>query len=335
MDNYNEKVTVIIPVYNVEKYVRKCLDSVIKQTYENLDIIIVNDGSTDNSARILEEYAQKDKRIRVFHQKNKGLSSARNKGIFETRTELLTFVDSDDWLDERLIEVLYQDIKEYDADISATTFFYEYQDKTKCKGRDKDGKIKVYYRNEALNSIFFDEDLQSYAWAKLYKTKLFDNLEFPVGRIYEDYAFTYKLIARSEKFVKRNEPLYHYLQLHSSLSKTDSVKHNYHFLLGLFERYDFVLSHPDAILNHERYRNLVAKNMFFCLKKMIRLSRGNENKQEIQYVINKMDEFLKGNIRGVKISILLKLKTMIIFPRLYSKFLRLTKKKKKEKEKMF
>lgn len=335
MNKYKEKITVIIPAYNVEKYVGKCIESVLNQTYKNLDIIIVNDGSTDSTSEILEQYAHNDKRIRLFHQKNQGNSAARNFALSITDSDFITFVDSDDWIDEKLIETLYSDLKKYDADISSTTHYYAYPNEKKCKESEKDKSIKVYSRNEALNHIILDEEIKSYPWAKLYKTKLFDGLKFPVGRIYEDYAFIYKLVAKSQKVVKRNEPLYNYLQLHSSLSKTDNVKHNYHFLLGLFERHDFVVSHPEAILNHEEYNNFFSKEVFYYLKRIIRLSKGNESKNEIQHAVKRISEFLKGNTKGVDSSQLFKLKLMVLFPQLYSMILGIKKKEKKRSEKLF
>ena len=206
-----ELISVIVPVYKVEAYLNKCIDSIISQTYKNLEIILVDDGSPDNCPKICDEYAKKDKRIKVIHKKNGGLSDARNNGLRIATGKYIGFVDSDDYIDDGMYEYLYSLIKKYDADISTCGYRnfgeYEYDDLVPKEEMCID-KI------EALKKLSEDAIVKNYAWNKLYKKELFidNNIEYPVGVIMEDVATTYKLFELCNKIVIGNNIFYNYLR---------------------------------------------------------------------------------------------------------------------------
>ena len=202
-------ISVIIPVYNVERYLKQCLNSVIRQTYENLEIICVNDGSTDNSLAILKEYEQKDHRIVVISQENKGLSAARNTGLTHVTSDYVSFIDSDDYIDPRYIEVLYTKLHESNADFSlcdilpfGNNIYKNLQWIDWCRTRLKwSADIPINPNNLVVMS-----------WAKLFKMDVIrkHNLQFPEGLFNEDNYWHFLYCAYSKKYAIAHEKLYFY-----------------------------------------------------------------------------------------------------------------------------
>lgn len=210
----NNLISIVVPIYNVEKYIPECVDSIIAQTYENIEIILVNDGSTDNSGSVCEEYAKKDARIKVIHKKNGGLSDARNAGIKIAKGEYIGFVDSDDWIETDMYEKLIKACLENNADISICGLFRDYVDKSiKCPSPNN----KVYSSENALKALIEGEELHDHAWSKLYKRSFFDDVEYPKGKLYEDVRTTYKLFLKSDVVVSIEDCLYHYRQRSGSI----------------------------------------------------------------------------------------------------------------------
>ena len=208
-------ISVIIPVYKVEKYLEKCIESIIKQTYTNLQIILVDDGSPDNCGKICDEYAKKDSRIEVIHKINGGLSDARNVGINRANGRYIGFVDSDDYIKEDMYEKLINLIKEYNADVSICNLYDVIDGKEYV--RNKDNGIHEYSRIDILKEILLDKNIQSYAWNKLYKKELFDEIKYPIGKKYEDIGTTFYLFEKCNKIVVTSEPEYYYLKRSDSL----------------------------------------------------------------------------------------------------------------------
>ncbi len=207
----SELVTVIIPVYKVEKYLSKCVDSVLSQTYKNLEVFLVDDGSPDNCGKICDEYAKKDKRVKVIHKQNGGLSSARNAALDVCTGNYITFVDSDDWIETTYVEKLYETIKKYDCDISVC-FHNECDERGNVRAK-KPKQFDDFYDKENVYTTFFGKkQLIDSAWGKLYKKDIFKKIRYPQGLHYED---TY-LIVDVCKEVKKgiavaDEGLYNYL----------------------------------------------------------------------------------------------------------------------------
>lgn len=211
----NDLISIIIPVYKVEKYLEKCIESVLKQTYTNLQIILVDDGSPDNCGKICDEYAKKDSRIEVIHKANGGLSDVRNVGISKAKGRYIGFVDSDDYIKEDMYEILLNLIKKYDADVSICNL-YDVIDGNECI-RNKENGIREYSRLDILKEVLLDKNIQSYAWNKLYEKELFDEIKYPIGKKYEDIGTTFYVFEKCNKIVVTSEPEYYYLKRSDSL----------------------------------------------------------------------------------------------------------------------
>lgn len=206
-------ISIVIPVYNVKKYLRQCVDSVLNQTYNNLQVILVDDGSTDGSSDICDEYKQKDNRVKVIHQKNMGNSGARNRGIAAVEGEYVGFVDSDDWIHPRMYEHLLNIILKYEADIS-TIEPVEFIDKVYMKQLNNEETCVMSQREYA--KIFFKIGTQKivyYVWSKLYKREIVQNNCFERAySIGEDVITSYKFLLSAKKIVVSNQALYYYRQ---------------------------------------------------------------------------------------------------------------------------
>lgn len=213
-------ISVIVPVYKVEAYLGRCVSSIQAQTYPNIEIILVDDGSPDNCGKLCDEYAQNDLRIRVIHKANGGLSSARNAGIDAAAGEYLGFVDSDDWISVDMYEKLYSLIEKYDVPLAyGGRFDYSSRTHTEsiglCPPREE-----VVTGEEMVRRIFTWDHLDSAACDKLYHRDLFENIRYPLGIIGEDIPTTYRLAMKAEKAVACPLPFYHYFHREGSITTT-------------------------------------------------------------------------------------------------------------------
>lgn len=213
----DDLISVIVPIYKVEKYLKKCVESILEQTYSNLDIILVDDGSPDNCGNIIEEFRKKDERIRTIHQKNGGLSDARNSGIKIAKGKYIVCIDSDDWIEKDMIEVLYNDIINTNSDISVCEFVEEDDFQNILSTKKYTNEIIEFNSKEALKSLIKQDILTNHAWNKLYKASLFEGVEYPKGQLMEDVSTTYKLFEKANKIVYQNTSLYHYIQRGTSI----------------------------------------------------------------------------------------------------------------------
>lgn len=220
-------ISVIVPVYNVEQYLEQCLDSVITQTYKKIEILLIDDGSTDRSGIICDEYALKDDRIRVFHVHNGGLSYARNIGLKNMKGQFVTFVDSDDFLNENYLSVLYQGIIENDSEISLifpsryvesdSTFRFYYLDSVEQKVFEPIEIVKL--TNEYfINGGPIPDWVYYTAWGKLFRSQIFDTIRFPEGLLFEDSCVMHKTYLRATKILQIPESLYCYRQRENSIT---------------------------------------------------------------------------------------------------------------------
>lgn len=209
-------ISVIVPVYQVAPYLKHCIESIINQTYHNLEILLVDDGSTDGSGEICDEYADKDSRIKVIHQENRGLSEARNRGIDTAKGKYVSFVDSDDWIDERFIKTMYEISVETGCDIVQCGLWNAIND---CLCGDRwEGRYTIYSaRSFNIASYTLLSWKCNVACNKLYKVELFDEIRYPAGKIHEDEFTTYKLIWKAESIAVINTKLYFYRR------RTDSI----------------------------------------------------------------------------------------------------------------
>lgn len=214
-------VSVIVPIYNVESYLCKCIDSIINQTYKNLEIILVDDGSPDNCGKICDRYAASDERIRVIHQENGGLSAARNAGLKIMTGKYLMFVDSDDWLQNDCIEILYEIQKRCMADL-VIGGVRKIEDITGniIWTTENENLLEYEYKSneEAMKDMFINGCA---SWARLYKSSIHEGIWFPVGEINEDEAIVLEILNRCEKIVKTNRVIYNYRFRTASITSTN------------------------------------------------------------------------------------------------------------------
>lgn len=215
MEN-KDLISVVVPVYNVENYLSKCIDTILCQTYENIEIILVDDGSKDSSGIICDEYQKKDPRIKIIHKKNGGLSDARNAGIKKATGKYITFIDSDDYIEKDYVEYLYNLMKKYHTNISFCKYFIERDNKLKIKDQGMDKKCN---KIDAFKEILYARDFEVSACAKMYLLDHFKNVEFPVGKLFEDNATTYKLIDKNEYVALGYCEKYHYVMRSNSITK--------------------------------------------------------------------------------------------------------------------
>lgn len=244
-----ELVSVIIPVYKVEAYLERCVDSVLAQTYENLEILLVDDGSPDGCPALCDKYAAADSRVRVIHQENMGLSGARNAGIDQAQGSYLSFIDSDDYVAPDFIESLYEACVSTGSQLSLCRWMYvhgeelprEEAKKAGCKTTEDGGEdgLRVYSRRE-LMEMLYDPDGAYFvvAWNKLYRRELFGEIRYPLGQIHEDEATTYKLFHRAAQGAFVDRPLYGYFVAPTSITRGFNPR-RLDWITGVKERLDF------------------------------------------------------------------------------------------------
>lgn len=209
-------ITVIVPIYKVQPYLKRCVDSIRMQSYQNLDILLIDDGSPDECPQMCDEFAKEDSRIRVIHQSNKGLAESRNIGISNAKGELISFVDSDDFIHRDMIKTLYGNMKKFNADLSCCGHTNIYPNGY-IENASIQKRVKIYTTEEALSKFLFTYEIDVVSWNKLYKKELFDGVVFPKGLLYEDHYAVYKLIDRSQMIVYDTSSLYYYCKRVSSI----------------------------------------------------------------------------------------------------------------------
>lgn len=289
--NNNQLISIIVPVYKVEPYLEKCIQSIINQTYKNIEIILVNDASPDNCGNICDEYALKDSRIKVIHKEyNTGLSDTRNIGISRAIGEYIGFVDSDDYVNETMYENMYKLLIEKDADVCICNFYNVEGDKFSIKNPKKG--IREYSKIEILKEILIDREIQSYAWNKLYKRTLFNNIKYPIGKKYEDIGTTFYLLEKCNKVVVSDEPEYYYLNRSDSIVNTTDEQTIMDYIDIINDRYDYI---------QKKYSDLKKYNIY-CLAKILitayadrfRLkSIEGKNDKKIHDLYNKVKSIMK------------------------------------------
>lgn len=241
MKNIKANISVIIPVYNVEKYISECLDSVINQTYKNLQIILVDDGSTDFSGKICDVYAEKDNRITVVHQKNAGAGAAKNTGLELIEGDYFSIIDSDDYIELDMYEKMVNSLEKYNADIVQCLFRNVFVNDS----FDRKYKIKSNYPKVLTSKRFLKEYLYDWKYAifanKVFKSSLLKDIRFPVGRKIDDEFFTYKLVCNAKKVVNIDNILYNYrMRKTSVMNENNSDRLIYDRIDCFIERYNYV-----------------------------------------------------------------------------------------------
>lgn len=235
------EISIIVPVYNVEKYLENCIESILNQTFKDFELILVDDGSTDNSGKICDIYEKKDSRIKVIHKNNEGLSSARNTGLDIACGKYVGFVDSDDSIHPKMYEVLYNLIEKYKSDISCCNYKYTYDISNQNHEELNLNEVIEMSNIEAIEKLY-DKDLGVrlvVAWNKLYNKRLFDNIRYKVGRLHEDEFMAHRILYNCKKITYVDNELYYYLQREGSIMSQISYKRKVDTLLSKSDRMRF------------------------------------------------------------------------------------------------
>lgn len=274
------KVSIIIPVYKVELYLATCIESIILQTYRNLEIILVDDGSPDQCGVICDQYAKKDRRIQVIHQENKGLSGARNTGIDLATGEYITFVDSDDFLDIYMIETMVEQLDDMtDIVVCGTIYCNENGQKL---SEEKNCQKEIFEYKEQMAQFFRNKNYTTTACGKIYSRKLFETIRYPEGKYHEDVFTTYQLVALSKKTVLLNRSFYWYRQVASSIIHQNFSPKHLDSIEASIQRYKFMRNY-DMQLSKLAEGSIV----YSCCRCMEKIIQSNYfDKQTEWYICN-------------------------------------------------
>jgi len=266
-----DKISIIIPIYNVEDYLPECLDSVINQTYQNLEIILVNDGATDSCAKICDEYALKDNRIKVIHKPNGGLSDARNAGLNVATGNFISFVDSDDLVAVDFCEKLLHILIENNADIAECGFYKFETDLDLVNVVTTPDITAELFETEIALELLMKEYLKQMVWNKLYRKEVMAQLQFPVDKINEDEYWTYKVFGNAKKIVKIQNIIYFYRQQEASIMGKNYSLKRLDGLRALEERISYMKE------NFPKLKKLAIKK--FCLASLWHYQQVEKNKE--------------------------------------------------------
>lgn len=291
-----DKISVIIPVYNVEAHLPKCVESVIHQTYSNLEIILVNDGSTDDSGAICDSYAKKDARIRVIHKKNGGLSDARNCGIAEAKGEYLAFVDADDYIAPDMFRIMYERIKQDVSDMAVCSFLFVNEKGEALVSENEENPIsdETVDRVGAVRKLEYVKKWYfSVAWNKLYSRCLFDDIKFPQGRFHEDEYIAHIIYHKCQKVSFISDTLYFYVQREGSITDTISLKHHLDEANAMLERAVFAMDKGYDALSRVSL-DVMIHNIYECY--------GNKDDNRYGEEIKKLQKKCRKNTLQVLLS---------------------------------
>lgn len=277
-------ISIVLPIYNIENYLRVCMDSILNQTYSNLEIIMVDDGSTDKCSMICDEYMKMDKRIIVYHKKNGGLSDARNYGISRARGEYIACIDPDDYVDRDYIEYLFSLIEKYGTKMSLCQSIVHY-DSGKTLNRGLEQNDECMGSEECLKKMLYHDVIDTSAWGKLYSKSLFKNVSYPKGRIFEDIGTTYALMLQCSEIAVGYESKYHYI-FHDNSIVNSSFNSNKFDLLIMTDKMAKDVKKKFPHLNKATLRRQVYAR-FSTLNQMLNITNFAKEKKEIIHYIKK------------------------------------------------
>ena len=327
-DDQKYKLSIVVPDYNLEKYIARCLDSLLHQTYHNLEIIVVDNGSTDSSGVICDEYAAKDNRIKVIHQENKGAGGSRNTGIDNATGEYITFVDGDDFVDSYMMEKMMSAIITFNADMAVCRYRQVSVDEVYVEAPYQDGKVCVMDNYEML-SAYCEEDeslvIQNALWNKLIKKKYLDDIRMWENRKYEDVAFSLKMIKNVQKTVYIDTPMYNYI-----IDRCDSGINDQSYKTLVRDQFEGYRE-KDRIFKEMGKEELMYIHQYFTCKKMLILytnarKAGNKGSKEFMEEVEKcLRDYGKNaneiyNCRVADKHHVLRMKLFLINPFFYNVF---------------
>lgn len=305
-------ISVIVPIYNVEKYIKKCIDSIVNQTYTNLEIILVDDGSTDQCGQVCDEYAKRDARIKVIHKENGGLSSSRNTGLEKMTGEFVCFIDSDDYIEKDMINFLLKDLKKNNSDISSCGKIIEYYNKVENKNNTEEF---VNNPKETLARMLTFNNFDNSFCDKLFKVELFKKEKFPIGSYYEDMAIMYKIVNKAKLISHINFLGYHYIMRENSITNEKFSIKQIDMLRYAEECRDNIIAwHTDLKEEANSFYNM---NLTNVMLKIIKDTDRKKYKRELKVLNKKIIKDILPIIRNKLIPIKRKIVSVILCLRLY------------------
>lgn len=285
------EISIIVPVYNVEKYLKKCIDSILNQTFTDFELILVDDGSTDNSVAICDKYVNMDNRIKVIHKENCGVSAARNTGVESAIGNYIGFVDNDDYIDKDMYELLYNDIISEGADISICGMYECFKDKM-TKQSKVEGRY-VFNNIEALKEVMESKIFSVNPVNKLYKKDLFKGLKYPDGKLSEDAFITPLLIMKAKKVVFNSEAKYYYVRRMESITTSGFKQIDFSVVEAYRGHFEWIKEKLPELKPQAEFRYLWS---YFCvLDKMILSNKVLYNKEDF----NKIVKIIRKNIINI------------------------------------
>ena len=283
-------VSIVVPVYNVEKYLKRCVDSILEQSYSNFELILVDDGSTDNSGKICDELKNIDERITVYHKVNCGLSDARNYGIDRANGDYITFIDSDDYIHREFLKTLTDLINKYDADMSVVGTLII--DEGKSKGEVSQDNIveKCITNEEALKHMLTRKVFGTSAWGKLYRKDLFDEIRYPKGLLYEDTCTTPYVIDKCKSVAYNSKRMYYWIQRSGSITHTSLSERDFKLFDTLDKLIKFINTNYPNISEAAEGRYI--DDSFITI--MRRLVYSDDYLEKAEYVRSKCNNYWKS-----------------------------------------
>ncbi|MBD1378852.1 glycosyltransferase [Metabacillus arenae] len=286
------KISIIVPVYKVEPFIHKCITSILTQTLTEFELILVDDGSPDNCGKICDKYAQKDKRVKVIHKENGGQSDARNAGLDVAIGDYIGFVDSDDWIEPDMFELLYNMCIENECDIASCSSAIHYSNKTVFNGRHQ---LIIHDKKQAMKAMLEGKLYDEVVWTKIFKKNLLKDIRFKTGIIYEDTAFTYRVIHESNRVCCIGAPKYHYIKREDSTMDRAIKNVRIDSVLVYDEMYRFIDN------NYPELRNLVTLKLANSAMNVLNIIAGkkkwHEYKEEYYKVAIILNQYFNKTIK--------------------------------------
>ncbi|MCR2822025.1 glycosyltransferase family 2 protein [Lederbergia panacisoli] len=314
----NPIISIIVPVYNVQSYLPRCINSILDQTFSDFELLLINDGSTDNSGNICDEYSKKDSRIIVIHKENGGVSSARNVGIDAAKGEYLAFIDSDDFIHQKMYEILYQIASNYSSDVVVCDFLKVQNENVSLHNAGYN--IKHFTNIQALNELYTNNYKNAqkwvFLWNKLYKRNLFNDVKFPDGKIYEDELVAHKILYSCQILTYIDMPFYYYLQRSGSYIGSKFSRKKFDRIYALIDRVNYFKMINQQSLHDKALKHFIDVFFWYYAKAKFELHGINKDLKNLKRILNQnLINILKNPLIGWKQKVFITL--FVINPSIY------------------
>lgn len=290
-----ELITVVVPIYNVENYIEKCLHSILEQSYNNLEILIIDDGSTDKSIELCEKLLKKDGRIKIFHKENSGPADTRNYGISKANGKYIMFIDSDDYIQKDLIEVLYENLIRYNVSISSCGYIKVINDNKPKNIISKNNRKDIILETEKdkIQELLLEKITGNYVWNKLYTKELFNDIKFKYGIKFEDMEIMYRLFMKADKISLTNYNGYFYRQRSNNIMSTLDENAVIDLYNVTNERYEYIKDNIPELQDENITRRVYTIYRYFAL-----LARKQNKEMYYSEMMQKEKDFYNKNFKN-------------------------------------